>query len=365
MAFTAYTGPMGSGKSHALVKDVIVPAVMAGRCVRSNIDGLNPNAVRAYCLERPDQWKVESADKLGEVVLFHGQDAQADSGFWPTEETEKQGLPTVVRPGDLVVFDEWAMYWPTGDKSAASVELESFMRWHRHLTHPETGVACDLAVATQAITDFSRRHRPLLGATYLFKKLTAVGKPKSYTWHSYQGRFQKNPIQTGHGDYDPAIFPLYASSSGASAGNHTELRTNKKETIWTGWRAWAVIVGAPLVMLVGAYFLWGVFTDLGGDKAGATPVQVAGGAPSAPGAPVASPSAPPPSPWRIVGQVQGDDGTRVIVSDEHGGVRIMRPDTFQFDQGQPVSGLVDGRQAVAEDRLPVSESKSLFGGELL
>jgi zona occludens toxin len=368
VAITAYNGPPGSGKSHALVKDVIVPAVLAGRRVVSNVDGLNANAIRAYCLEREKAWGVDHADKLGEVVLFHGEDSKQPF-FWPTEATEKAGLKTFIQPGDLVVFDEWAMFYTTGDKDDATAQVEQFMRWHRHLTHPTFGYATDLCIATQAISDFSRRHRPLLSKSFLFKKLDAVGAAGSYTWHAFDGKRQQHSYQTGHGKYDKAIFPLYASSSAATSGNHGELKTNKKLSIWGGWKAYAAVL-VPLALFGGGGVgLWSVWSDQPGNKAVMVAEATANGpsaTATASGAAVA-PVAPPNSPWRIVGQIDGDEGVRVIVTDEKGGVRMLKPDQFQFDHGRPVSGFVDGQRTVSEDRPLINggnQGPSPYGGIL-
>lgn len=355
---TAYNGPPGAGKSHALVKDVLLRAVFAGRRVLTNIDGVNPDAVLAYCLERPKQWQVERADQLGPVVLFHGEDAQKP-GFWPTEETEAQGVSTFVRPGDLVVFDEWAMFWPTGDRSEAAVQLELFMRWHRHLTHPETGVACDLAIATQSISDFSRRHRPLISRNYLFHKLDAVGMAGKYTWKAFDGKQQRKHFQTGHAAYDPDVFPLYASSSAAGAGNHTELKTNKKGTIWGGWEAKAMLASLPVLAIFSVWAASKAYAGFGGGEVAENAVAVAGGPPSPSGGPIAGPpvaTAPPVSQWRIVGSVESDFGTRVIVADAKGAIRMLQPGEFDFDNGRPVSGRVDGERAIASDQLPTTPS---------
>ena len=349
MAITAYTGPPGSGKSHALVREVILKAVFAGRRVVSNIDGLKPDAIRAYCLEREDRWKVDHADKLGEVVVFHGEDAQL-AGFWPTEATERAGEVTFVRPGDLVCFDEWAMFFPSGAKSDAAQRVEDFMRWHRHLTH-EDGHATDLAIATQSITDFHRRHRPLLSRSYSFKKLTAVGAKGSYTWHVFDGRLQKNSYDTGTGRYDPEVFPLYSSSTAAGQGKHTELQTNRKETIWGGWKAWAVIASFPVLLAVGLWLTWSAYSDMAGEDPladGAAGLNAVQGVPAA-AAPM--PVAPPVSDWRIAGSVTADGGVWVVVQRKSGEVRMLRPDGFDFDGGRPVRGSVDGQMVVADDGL--------------
>lgn len=344
MAITAYTGPPGAGKSHALVREVILSAVLAGRRVISNVDGLNPNAILAYCLEREKQWQVDHADKLGEVLTFHGEDAQL-AGFWPTEATERAGEVTTVRPGDLVVFDEWAMFFPTGVKTDAAQRVEDFMRWHRHLT-AEGGHATDLAIATQSITDFHRRHRPLISNSYNFKKLTAVGAAGSYTWSAYNGRLQRTAYATGTGKYDPAIFPLYASSSAAGQGKHTELKTNKKESIWSGSTAWLAI-GAPIVLLIGGgYGLWSVMTK---DDPALAAMQARAAAPTD-GQTVAAP-APTRSDWRIVGQITADTGLWIVVASKSGDVRMMRPDAFEFDGERAIAGTVDGQRVVASDGL--------------
>lgn len=357
MAITAYTGPPGAGKSHAMVKEVIVPAVMAGRRVVSNIDGLNADAILAYCLEREREWKVDHADKLGEVLTFHGEDAQA-AGFWPTETTERAGEVTFIRPGDLVVFDEWAMFFPAGGRTDTAQRVEDFMRWHRHMT-ADSGHATDLAIGTQSISDFHRRHRPLISNSYNFKKLTAVGAKGSYTWHAFNGRLQKNSYLTGSGKYDSAIFPLYKSSAAAGAGNHTELQTNRKETIWSGSKAW-VAIGLPILLIAGGVF--GLYRVFGTER---EPLRVGGPSRATPSQAVAvAPQYDRPSTnWRIVGHIDGHGGKRVVVADTAGNVRTLAHNAFEFDQGRPISGRVDGELVIAQDGLSAAAARSSpFGG---
>lgn len=364
MAITAYTGPPGSGKSHALVKQVVLSAVLAGRRVVSNIDGLNPNAVLAYCLERPNLWKVDRPDQLGQIVLFHGEDAQAP-GFWPTEATEREGVVTFVRPGDLVVFDEWAMFFQQGVKTDATQAVEDFMRWHRHLTSPE-GHATDLAIATQSISDFHRRHRPLISTSYLFKKLTAIGAKDAYTWHAYQGRLQKTPFLTGTDKYDPQVFPLYQSSAAASSGNHTELRTDANESIWSSGKAWMAIV-APVVLLGGGGFaLYRVISQYNNDTA-ATPANSPRAKNDTP--PPAAPTSPvPSSKWRIAGVISSPEGAFVVLSATDGETQMAPAYEFRFHNGRPISGYFAGEYVTARDGLQSAPSgfgipgASPFGG---
>ena len=359
MAITAFTGPPGSGKSHALIKDVILPAVLAGRRVLSNIDGLDADAIRGYCLER-----VDDVSKLGQVELFHGDEALL-SGFWPDEATAD--IATRVKGGDLVVFDEWALTFPRRGKVPPGCNVEEFLRWHRHLTGPG-GQATDVCIATQVPADLHMNFRALVARSYKFKKLTALGAESTYAWLLFDGHLQSKGAhyRNGTGKYDPEIFPLYASSSAAKDGTHTELRTNRKDSVLSGWQAWMVMIGAPLFVIGGAlllYFVWSDFSAVPGAEA-AQAQQNGSGAPA--GA-IAGNPAPgveqPTSPWRIVGYVQGEFGTRVVVADDKGGVRMAMPGDFTFDEGRPVSGRVDGQLTVATDRLPQGEvAVSPFGG---
>lgn len=344
MAITAFTGPPGAGKSHALVKDVIIPAVLkGGRRVLTNIDGIDPDAIYAYCLDR-----VDDVAQLGQVVTFDGADS-LKPGFWPDEDTGTAA--TVVKGGDLVVFDEWALYYPRRGAWPQGSNVEKFLRWHRHLTG-EGGQATDVAIGTQLATDVHQNVRGLIARSYKFRKATALGADGVYSWFVYEGHLQPKGghYQAGTGKYDREVFSLYASSSAAKEGKHVELRTNAKDTIWSGWKAKAAIVVPVVLIGGGALALWSVFTDKPApvvDDAARAMSSTTAGAPRAP-------AGPPASPFRIVGHIEGDDGMRVIVADDKGGVRVMRPDSFEFDQGRPIAGTIDGQRAVAEERLPIN-----------
>jgi zona occludens toxin len=357
MAVTAFTGPPGAGKSHALMKDVLVPAIMNGRRVLTNIDGVDADAVRAYCLER-----IDDVAQLGELLTFDGSDA-LKPGFFPDEATGDQ--VTTVKGGDLVVFDEWALTFPRRGNLPQGCNVEGFLRWHRHLNGAD-GSATDVAIGTQLASDVHQNFRGLIVKSYKFRKLTALGADRQYTWQLFEGHLQPKGghYKTGTGTYDKAVFPLYASSAAAKEGKHVELRTNKKESIWSGWKAWAAIVAPVVLILGGSLGLWASY--------GTTEPVAAQALATAPGAPPGSPvalapiAAAPTSPWRIVGQIDGDEGVRVIVTDEKGGVRMLKPDGFNFDQGRAVSGMVDGQTTVAEDRpaMNAPSTGSPFGGIL-
>lgn len=358
MAITAFTGPPGAGKSHALVKDVIIPAVLSGRRVLSNIDGLDADAVLGYCLER-----VTDATKLGSVHVFHGDDA-LKPGFFPDETTPDSD--TVVKGGDLLVFDEWALTFPRRGKSPPGCNVEAFLRWHRHLTRAD-GQATDVAIATQVPADVNINYRPLIARSYKFRKLTALGAEGTYSWLLFEGHLQPKGghYRNGTGRYDPEVFPLYASSSAAKDGTHVELRTNKKDSIWSGWQPWAVVLGSPVLFIGGGYALWSIYSGFMDPAAAKSPETAQAAAAPVSGAPAAAAASPvPSSDWRIVGHIEGDYGTRVILGDAKGTTRIVGPEGFDFEEGRPVRGRLDGRAVTAQDTLPAPASSSPFGGVL-
>jgi zona occludens toxin len=239
------------------------------------------------------------------------------------------------------------------------------LRWHRHLTG-EGGQATDVAIGTQLPTDVHQNVRGLITKTYKFKKLTALGAEGTYAWLLFDGHLcpKGGHYKNGTGRYDPEVFPLYASSAAAAEGKHVELRTNKNDSIWSGGKAWAAIIFPVLLLIGGLFGLWRAWGHVSGDKAVQQPNQAAS-TPSASGGLVAASSVSSSSPWHIIGSVDGEAGKRVIVADDQGAIRALLPGDFEFDDGRPVRGSVDGRLAVAEDRVPLTASSSSpWGGEL-
>jgi zona occludens toxin len=353
MAIYVHTGYPGAGKSHALVKDIIVPAVMAGRRVLTNIDGINADAIFGYCAER-----VKDGQHLGSVHYFDGQKS-LEAGFWPTEIISDEN--TTVKGGDLIVFDEWRLYFKNRGNGWAPDEVVKFMRWHRHLTH-EKGYSTDVHIGTQLATDLHPDIRGLCERSYKYQKLRAVGLDNQYSWKVWQGHLQPKGehYANGTGTYDKEIFPLYSSSQ-ATAGSHAELATNNRDNIWRQPSTIAAIV-APIVLVVaGLWALSGVYGD--DEKPKLAPEQSA----PAQGGAIPAPTVQQ-SEFRIVGHIEGENGSRVVVVDDKGATQILTPENFDFDMGRPVSGTVDGKRAIASDGLTTGTNgmiatPSPFGGD--
>ena len=67
MPINAYTGLMGSGKTYEVVTNVILPAVLQGRRIVTNIEGINIDQIHAH-LEKTNKEGKHSED-FGGLVL--------------------------------------------------------------------------------------------------------------------------------------------------------------------------------------------------------------------------------------------------------------------------------------------------------
>lgn len=358
MAITAYTGVPGAGKSYGMIEQAMLPAIKQGRRVLTNIGGVDPAKVQEYCRKK---WPE---DDLGEVVIFNGADALKPA-FFPTEETGDG--ETFVKGGDLLIFDEWRLTFPNRG-ATPSKDLEPFLRWHRHLTD-DKGVACDVVIGTQLVSDVHRDFRGLIERSYKFRKLKAVGLSKAFAWDAYEGHLQPKggAYTTGNGKYKPEIFKLYQSY--ATDGDGKELATDKRTNIWTKG-VFAMMGGTVLMLGLG---MWGAYRFFAPDK----PVPDAGTI--RPGATATAPGpaaavgmdntpgrmARPKSPYRIVGHLDTGSGVRIVLTDDKGSVRMVGPDGFDFVAGRPVYGVLDGQAVVADDRIVMPAApRSGFGVSL-
>ena len=337
MAITVYTGPPGSGKSYALVSQIIVPAVANGRRVVTNVDGVNPDLILAYCQER-NPGKI-----LGSVVRFTKADAELAS-FFPTESTGD--ADSFLKGGDILVFDEWRLSFPNRGKTP-NENLEPFLRYHRHFVSP-SGHACDVAIGTQLITDIHRDFRGVVERSYKFRNLKAVGAKKSYSYFVFDGPTQAkgDSYTKGSQRFKKEIFPLY--SSYATDGEATELQTDKRASLFS--KGFVVAGVLSLLFIVGG--IYGAYSFFRG---GADQLAIEGQTPaasSAPPVPVPYQGAVAPiSPFRIVGFIQANGRPQVIISDDAGVTRLEAARDFQFENGRPVVGYVDGLKVIAKDRV--------------
>lgn len=311
MSIKAYVGRMGSGKTYEVVSSVVYPALCRGRRVVSNIAGLKYEAML-------DEFERSGNDpeKFGKLeVVSHEQVLEAT--FWRTDKDQDDGTKAFIRPGDLVALDEIWRFWQgfgvkDADGGKRPERVMNFFRMHRHFTHLETGVSCDVALITQDIMDVSRTVRAVIEETYCMTKLTAIGSTKRYRVDIFQGgKTTGGAVRSLQRKYEAWVFPFYDSHSQKQAGGADAVEENidQRGNILNGALFKFVI---PIGLVLGcyaAYSFWSFFNPKA--KPAASTAQ---SAPASPGAAQVSHAKPGPviaDEWRVVGFYQ--TGAEVVM----------------------------------------------------
>lgn len=342
MPINTYTGLMGSGKSYECVSSVIVPAVRAGRRVVTNVDGIDSDAIRAYC---QDKFSVQ-LEQLGEVVHCTNEDVPKAS-FLP----HGKDVDTFCQPGDIICIDEAWRFWGTDCKLLP--EHKVFFREHRHFVHPDTKVCCDLVLMVQDITDLHRTLRVVVEVTFRTTKIKTLGWQKTYRVEMWEGYklTAKGRVSVQNKRYDAEIFPLYSSYSG---GTGKELQVDSRQNVLRSPKLWLLAVGVVLL------FGWSIYTILGFFDGTRAKANVAAGKPSSsqavPPAASAAPATPGPatatttaarsgisSTWRLVGTLHAQGKQFVIIEGQGGRMRLEHPSAF-LHTGAAMVGEVDGQR---------------------
>jgi zona occludens toxin len=343
MALLVYTGQPGSGKSYEVVLNVVIPAVKAGRRVLTNIDGMNSEAIRNYCVSEYSS----DVNKLGSVVLLKQSDIASDNFFPHILDSEIVPGHYIVSPGDVVCIDEGFKFW----KEKLRRSHLDFFREHRHFADPVSRFTCELVIMTQIFsTDLHRDIRGIVSQNYVTYKAKAI-RDNLYTITQYDGNKQTKgaKVRDWTRTYDPKIFPLYKSYFG---GVGTESGLDSRQKFLN--RAFLYKVG---IFVLGAAFIIYRLINFVYHKVHVEPVTQApsparpGSAgssspqpvqPGVPGAPLASPGGLS-SEWRISGVMVVGGRRSVVLVGSSGRVRIEPTDAF-VGEGASESGMVDGQK---------------------
>lgn len=340
MALSIYTGPPGSGKTYAIVSEVILPAWLAGRRIVTNVSGILQDNFLAYA----DKKNIDGP--TGDIVVFDGLDS-IKPGFWPAVEGDQSAF---VQAGDLVVVDEVRLYWPP--RSTFPEPIIKFFRLHRHFTRASDGQSTDIVLATQVLADVHRDVRGIAERSFRFKKLSSLGFSKSYVWNMWEGCSQRKgeAVANGTGKYKAELFALYQSYKG---GSGLESQTDGRTVVWRNSRFLLLAVLSVALLAWAGFFLYNFFRSSPADDAvelspaGAVAFHSegirAGGNSTA-----LAPAAPPKfetSPYTIGGILERDGSRWVILATSSGEVRFESPSLCQFDAVGPVTCIIDGKRA--------------------
>lgn len=338
MPINVYSGLMGSGKSYECVSSVIVPAVRAGRRVVTNVDGIDNDAIRAYC---QDKFSVP-LQQLGEVVHCTNDDVPKAS-FLP----HGQDVDTFCRPGDIICIDEAWRFWGTDCKLLP--EHKVFFREHRHFVHPDTKVCCDLVLMVQDITDLHRTLRVVVEVTFRTTKIKTLGWQKTYRVEMWEGYklTAKGRVSVQNKRYDAEIFPLYSSYTG---GMGKELQVDSRQNVLRSPKLWLLAVGVVLLFGWSIHTILGFFngaraqTDSGGEVGKTVSAQPQANLGSASKTVSAQSERPQvSSTWRLVGSFQAQGKHFVVIENQERRIRLEHPSAFMH-AGAAMVGEVDGQR---------------------
>jgi zona occludens toxin len=349
MPITAYTGLMGSGKSYECVSSVIIPAIRKGRRVVTNVDGIDSDAIRAYCQEQYDS----DIDTLGHVVHCHNDGVQA-ANFLP----HGKDVDTFCKAGDLICIDEAWRFWGTDCKLLP--EHKIFFREHRHYVDQLSKVSCDLVLMVQDIGDLHRLLKVVVELSFKTTKIKTLGWSKTYRVEMWEGYKQtiRSRVAVQNKRYDKEIFPLYSSYVG---GKGKELQVDDRQNVLKNPKIWI----AAAAMVVGGYFAVSYiigffngdrFNGVAANSAASTGTSSNTTAVAPAGASSAAqafkPAIPPVSlNWRIAGTMRSGDQYFVLVANPAGALRLEHPSAFQ-NTGMAMVGQVDDSRVMVWSGVP-------------
>ena len=337
MAINAYTGLMGSGKSFECVSAVIIPAIKGGRRIVTNIEGIDNDAIRAYCHEK---FEIPE-DQIGHVVQC-SNDVVMRPDFLPYG----QDVDTFCHPGDIICIDEAWRFWGTDCKLLT--EHKIFFREHRHFVHRETKVCCDLVLMVQDINDLHRVLKVVVELSFRTKKIKSLGFDNVYLVEMWEGYKQtaKGRVSADNKKYDKEIFPLYSSYVG---GKGKEVQVDKRQNILRSKKVWACVVGVVLLGIVGTYSLFNFFNAPKHGKKDSKATQTSPqsdnlqGQASSPSHAKKTNSPNVSDSWRASGSMRAGASFYVVLSDTRGRIRLEHPSNFQ-NVGMTLVGIVDGER---------------------
>ncbi|MBC8953597.1 zonular occludens toxin domain-containing protein [Xenorhabdus sp. PB62.4] len=361
MSITAYFGVPGSGKSHECVKSVILPAYMKGRRIVTNIDGINPDAIRDYAKKLSKGKDIA----LGEIISVTDEKVM-QAGFFPYKRNDQEGYScndSFCKAGDLICLDEVWRFW--GSDKDLTPEHRSFIAEHRHFTDPDSGLCCDLALMNQHPDTIARFIKTRIETSFKMTKLVMIGAKSRYRVDVYNGvKLNKSNRTTYYQNkYDKNVFKLYHSYNG---GKGSEATVDSRQNVFSQTKLWVCIFGFLLLLSCSSYFIYEFFTgnandnpvvvgsvtDSGLDRQvdqfrsnnGDNNLREGSGNQGTQGAAREKIADPPiSSKWRISGFLSMDNYNYVTLVNASGDIRLVNKTEFH-GKGIMMFGFVDGEK---------------------
>ena len=237
MSIHCYVGMPGSGKSYNAVENQIIPALVAGRTVVTNIP-LKFDALRARV-------------GTGKVIEF------PLNSVMQNPETIKD----YVTKGCLFVLDEAWRIWPAGQKTNDIPEVyKSLLAEHRHMVD-EHGRSTQILLIVQDASNVATFARKLIESTFIHTKLSHVGAAGRFRVDIYHGPVtgtigpKERRDREIFGTYKKDIWDLYQSHtmSDSKADGALEAPIDKRHN---ALKRPIFVVVIPLVLGIAGFALW-------------------------------------------------------------------------------------------------------------
>lgn len=243
MAIEAYVGLPGHGKSYGVVEHVVLPSIMEGRHVVTNIP-----------LERED-------------ILADFGTAGSDITQLPDDWFERPDMSDFIPAGCVLILDELWRRWPSGLKAnQALLADKSLLAEHRHRVD-QGGRSMRIVLVTQDLSQLASWVRILVEQTYKMTKLTAIGSAKKYRVDIYLGAptGQNIPkskmIRQTFGQYKKDVYRYYSSATQSATGKvGDESKADKRGVIWRSPFIIFSIVGPVIGIPFLIWYVSGIFT---------------------------------------------------------------------------------------------------------
>ena len=213
------TGLPGSGKSHYMVKEFVLKALLGGRRVHA-----------VLALKSHEVWAAAlgcTVEQARERLLVH-----SDLGFLKD-----------VRPTDLVVIDEAQRFFRSG--GAPDKDVLYWLETHRH-------IPCDVILATQHYQKIFQQVYNMAEIVYCFRKLSFIGLSGATRLTVKGGVRETDTLRKETLKFDPFIYNLFNSYDGAGV---SEIKSGAG-SIWRSWTVRFAILAVAVVGYVVAYRPW-------------------------------------------------------------------------------------------------------------
>jgi zona occludens toxin len=276
MAILFYEGLPRSGKSYEAMSTLVIPWLVKGKEVVAYIEGLETEE----CQVRISEASGVPLERVKELLF-----PLTREDMRPREIKEKGKTITIdgtwiekTRDNALHVFDESQNWWP--NRMKASEALTQFVTEHGH-----RGIT--VLLMGQSLLDVLALWRRRVDQKFVFLKLTALGRDKSYrvTIQKGKGNGEFDKVTDKLNKYDPKYFGTYKSHT--SGEIDTETYTDNRAVFW---KSSAVQYGALVCVFC---LVWGGWKAYSFFKPPALPAVVKSAKPSLNAAPsngMASPS---------------------------------------------------------------------------